>query len=859
MEATDIEDLSQHFASLRLCTSSSTTTTTSALNMSNSPSSTAGTDGKRISTLPTVTVVRSPGSPYSTEETSPTTSPTKFVSVRYVSKIEPATPAIQAITPISVETEPPSVCRSPLQNDAVDVTAPITSETELPSVCSSPIQTDDVEVTTPTAIQAITLISVETEPPSVCLSPLQNDAVDVTAPITSETELPPVCSSPIQTDDAEVTTPTAIQVTTPTSVETELPSVCSSPLQITVDVTDLTSAEAEQTEVPPVPVCPSPLQAETYKDTGINIINLRNVGDVNEWIKSGEGKNEYIGRENDKCAGSKWGNPHRLRDHNNDREKVVDLFRADIMDNKNKKLLESVSELKDKVLGCWCSPQKCHGEVLHELAGNYPRYEPDSISSSANAPSNKVSPAKPIPSPQANSPTTLETLDVYATLCESHGSSLFEDSDRKSLTSTFSESPPSHQGDSPHSASLPLPNLSPTDEESEMDVIKRMLLFVVTRYDELTRDIKADISKTENRLVRTIDEKVSSIENKLKDSYQNKFEKIELGFKNYRNRIDFQTSMINYEAQKLRNESSKQWENHIEKFHTHVLREDEVSNIHPAVETRIEARLDELKIDFEKKIKVSNEENLKLILSMQELSESQPQTRLRSFSDECRNGPTMDLEGACYENTRNGPSMDHEETHDENTRNDRIDSDNFEHINKALHDLESRIMEADVRILECEQYSRRECVIISGIPENIKEGKLESTVIDILKKLEIVIYSSDISAIHRLGDSRDTRYPARVIVKFVNRKITNQCFERKEWLPDLRYELKMNVRFYESLAQLNQESLRLCYWLKQNDHIHDHFLRNGFSKIVIAENDKPTKVPHPQYLRDKFPIPVNVK
>ena len=81
------------------------------------------------------------------------------------------------------------------------------------------------------------------------------------------------------------------------------------------------------------------------------------------------------------------------------------------------------------------------------------------------------------------------------------------------------------------------------------------------------------------------------------------------------------------------------------------------------------------------------------------------------------------------------------------------------------------------------------------------------------------------------------------------------CFERKDWLPDLRNTLKMNLRFYESLAQLNQESLKLCTWLFNAGKIHDHFMRNGFCKIIINEKDKPVKVPHPQFLRDKFNIP----
>ena len=91
-----------------------------------------------------------------------------------------------------------------------------------------------------------------------------------------------------------------------------------------------------------------------------------------EWM--GREGNVYIGRENGKCKASVWANRHKLKDHNYDRDKVIELFRTDIMNDDES--LQNIPDLKGKVLGCWCSPGRCHGEVLHELAGNTPKYEP---------------------------------------------------------------------------------------------------------------------------------------------------------------------------------------------------------------------------------------------------------------------------------------------------------------------------------------------------------------------------------------------------------------------------------------------------------------------------------------------------
>ncbi len=63
----------------------------------------------------------------------------------------------------------------------------------------------------------------------------------------------------------------------------------------------------------------------------------------------------YIGR------GSKWGNPF-IMGKDGDREEVIRKYEIYLLDNKD--LMNSLHELKDKVLGCWCKPKACHGDIL---------------------------------------------------------------------------------------------------------------------------------------------------------------------------------------------------------------------------------------------------------------------------------------------------------------------------------------------------------------------------------------------------------------------------------------------------------------------------------------------------------------
>jgi hypothetical protein len=61
---------------------------------------------------------------------------------------------------------------------------------------------------------------------------------------------------------------------------------------------------------------------------------------------------------------SPWFNPakHRKTDHG----RAVKEYRAYIL--KKPELLERLPELRGKVLGCWCYPKICHGNILIELS-----------------------------------------------------------------------------------------------------------------------------------------------------------------------------------------------------------------------------------------------------------------------------------------------------------------------------------------------------------------------------------------------------------------------------------------------------------------------------------------------------------
>ena len=66
----------------------------------------------------------------------------------------------------------------------------------------------------------------------------------------------------------------------------------------------------------------------------------------------------YIGR------GSKWGNVYIIG-QDGTREEVIEKYRLWLPTQLH--LMYALHELKGKILGCFCKPSACHGDILVEL------------------------------------------------------------------------------------------------------------------------------------------------------------------------------------------------------------------------------------------------------------------------------------------------------------------------------------------------------------------------------------------------------------------------------------------------------------------------------------------------------------
>ena len=173
-----------------------------------------------------------------------------------------------------------------------------------------------------------------------------------------------------------------------------------------------------------------------------------------------------------------------------------------------------------------------------------------------------------------------------------------------------------------------------------------------------------------------------------------------------------------------------------------------------------------------------------------------------------------------------------------------------DYLTDEIDNIYDEMYAMDTRLVHVEQYSRRESLIISGIPDSVKQAELEPMVLNILRRMGLNDVSSyAISACHRLYKNKNDKYS---IIKFTIRKIVEYCFHHRERLPQVSRDLKLNLRFFESLCKANEQTLKLCKRLQDNEHIEEYNVTNGSIRIKKKDSYKSIKIKHPDEIYEMF-------
>ena len=100
-------------------------------------------------------------------------------------------------------------------------------------------------------------------------------------------------------------------------------------------------------------------------------------------------------------------------------------------------------------------------------------------------------------------------------------------------------------------------------------------------------------------------------------------------------------------------------------------------------------------------------------------------------------------------------------------------------LQEAFQTTSSKLVELERQHHKLEQYTRRECLDFSSIPNSVAPKDLENLILRLLQEIGINLDKSRIVACHRLGKAD------RTIVKFLNRKDAENVYSNKNKLKDV--------------------------------------------------------------------------
>ena len=136
------------------------------------------------------------------------------------------------------------------------------------------------------------------------------------------------------------------------------------------------------------------------------------------------------------------------------------------------------------------------------------------------------------------------------------------------------------------------------------------------------------------------------------------------------------------------------------------------------------------------------------------------------------------------------------------------------------------------------QYSRRECLELSSIPETVENKDLEGTLLCIFEKLDVMVDPGNVEDCYWIKSSKGAK---KVIVKFSRRKDANKIRLLKKGLKAMNLSsLGINSVVYinNSLCTYYKMLWGKCMKLLLNKHIHSFWVTNGTIKFKTVENGR---------------------
>ncbi|XP_046563249.1 uncharacterized protein LOC124272152 [Haliotis rubra] len=171
-----------------------------------------------------------------------------------------------------------------------------------------------------------------------------------------------------------------------------------------------------------------------------------------------------------------------------------------------------------------------------------------------------------------------------------------------------------------------------------------------------------------------------------------------------------------------------------------------------------------------------------------------------------------------------------------------------EYIEPMQKEIKELRTELRMKTDELEQYSRRNSLRISGLPEDIhEEGRdTENIAMEVLRGLHQTLSPSDIDRCHRVGRKSKDKH-RDIIIKFVNYNDRNKVIINRRKLRDTR----CNVYINEDLTRHRSRLYKLARELKKQGRIESTWTRDGRVNI-LEQIEGRTRVIHDESELDQY-------
>ena len=149
------------------------------------------------------------------------------------------------------------------------------------------------------------------------------------------------------------------------------------------------------------------------------------------------------------------------------------------------------------------------------------------------------------------------------------------------------------------------------------------------------------------------------------------------------------------------------------------------------------------------------------------------------------------------------------------------------------------------------QYSRPECLEISGVPEFVTDKSFEGKILKLLEKIDVEVHPDHIEVCHWIKSNAG---PKKVIIKISWRK--DKISRAKKKLKGLDLSLiGINSAVYinDSLCQYYKNLWAKCKKLWLNKFIHGVWTSNRYIRLKLTETGNVRVIAHDADLEELFP------